>query len=79
MTEAMTMNVGAFNSLAFDEMLAIEGGRNWVATIAGTICGAATVVAGGAALLAPEPTGLTKVGGWATIVAGVSGIVWAWS
>lgn len=68
-----------FCELSMDEMELFDGGRNWLATIAGTVCGVATVVAGVAAFCTPEPTMATKVGGAATVVAGVSGIIWAWS
>ncbi len=74
----MVLNNG-FCDMTQDEMELFDGGRNWVATIAGTICGGATIVAGVAGLCTPEPTGATKVAGYAGIVAGVSGIIWAWS
>jgi hypothetical protein len=74
----MVLNNG-FYELNLDEMDLVDGGRNWVATIAGTICGGATIVGGVAALCVPEPTMATKVGGYSAIVAGVSGIVWAWA
>lgn len=41
----MVLNNG-FCEMTQDEMELIDGGRNWVATIAGTICGGATIVAG---------------------------------
>lgn len=75
----MALNNTNFSELSYNEMLEIDGGRNWLATIAGTVAGVATIVVGVCVLLTPEPTGLTKVAGWATIVAGVATIAWAWS
>lgn len=74
----MTLNNG-FCDMTFDEMLEIDGGRNWVATIAGTIAGGAAVIGGIAGLCIPEPTGATKIVGYSAIVGGVATIVWAWA
>ena len=59
-----------------DEML-VDGG-----TFLGVCAGVCEVVAGGAgvaggviALGVPEPTGVTKVGGYAAIVAGGAGVI----
>lgn len=71
----MVMTNG-FTELSANELEVIEGGRNWVATIAGTVAG---VVGGVCLLITPEPTTLTKVGGWAAVTGGVSSVVWAWS
>ncbi len=43
----MTFNTGSFQPLAFEEMLEIDGGRNWVSTVAGgagIVGGASTIV-----------------------------------
>lgn len=75
----MTLNMTAFEPMAFDEMLCVDGGRNWLATISGSIAGVACIVGGIAGLCLPEPTTASKVIGWAAIVCGCSTIVWAWS
>ena len=80
---------GPWASLSNEEVFCVDGGRK--VSVAGIICsglaiigGVCTIVAGCAALAAPEPTGLTKVAGVATIAAGasavaggVAGILWA--
>lgn len=68
-----------FCELSLDDIMEIDGGRNWVATVAGTIAGGAAIVGGVAGLLTPEPTGATKVVGYSAIVGGVASIVWAWA
>ncbi|WP_196811990.1 hypothetical protein, partial [Schleiferilactobacillus shenzhenensis] len=40
----------------------------------GVVAGTAATVGGVAGLLAPEPTGLTKVAGWSAITGGVATI-----
>ena len=64
--------------LTNDEMMVIDGGRNWVGVVEGaaTVVGGAAVVVGSvASLLAPEPTTVTKVIGYAGIVAGAASVV----
>ena len=75
----LTMNMSVFEPLTFDQMMAVDAGRNWVATIAGTIAGGACIVGGVAGLCTPEPTGATKVAGYSAVVAGIATIVWAWA
>lgn len=74
----MILNNG-FAELSANEMELLDGGRKWVATIAGTVAGGAAIVGGVAGLCVPEPTGATKVVGYSAIVGGVASIVWAWS
>lgn len=40
-----------FNELTLDEVMFLDGGRNWVATIAGTIAGGAAIVGGVASIV----------------------------
>lgn len=68
-----------------DEMSYVDGGGLF-GKIWGTICtavvGVATIVGGICALLVPEPTMVTKVGGVAAIIAGVgtlAGIAALWT
>lgn len=74
----MVLNNG-FYELNIEEMEVIDGGRNWLATIAGIIAGTAAIVGGVAGLCVPEPTTATKVVGYSAIVGGVASIVWAWA
>lgn len=74
----LSMNNG-FCELSMYEMEQLDGGRNWLSTIAGTIAGGAAIVGGVAGLCIPEPTTATKVVGYSAIVGGVASIVWAWS
>lgn len=74
----MVLNNG-FCGLSMEEMQVIDGGRNWIATIAGTVAGTAAIVGGVAGLCLPEPTTASKVVGYSAIVGGVASIVWAWS
>ncbi len=70
MTNTLVLRNSSFMELSNNEIFDIEGG-GFLAGVAvfGGVCG---VVAGACMLLAPEPTGLTKVGGWATVLAGAS-------
>ena len=80
---------GPWVSLSDEELFCVDGGRD--VSVAGIICSSCAIVAGVCGvvggvtlLLTPEPTGLTKVagyaaitGGVATIASGVAGIYWA--
>lgn len=46
----MVLNNG-FYELNIEEMEVIDGGRNWLATIAGTIAGTAAIVGGVASIV----------------------------
>ena len=83
----MAMNMGAFEALNDDELMLVDGGINWwgVASGALTIVAGGISIAGGCCMLAtPEPTGLTKAGGYlaisggvASIASGITSIMWA--
>ena len=75
MTNAMVLNNMSFVEMTNDEMMGIAGGWSaWgvACGVFGVVAGVATVVGGVALCLTPEPTMLTKVGGYAAITAGVA-------
>ena len=64
-----------YQELTREEMEYVDGGglfsKIWD-TVCAAVGGCATIVAGVGGVLAPDPTGLTKVIGVATIVGGVT-------
>lgn len=73
----MEMTLNYFEELDLNNILEIEGGTFWgvVNGAFGVVAGAAGCVGGALLLATPEPTGLTKVGGYAAVAAGASGVI----
>lgn len=73
----MALCTNHFSALSNIELLEIEGGKSFWTYFTGVctiVAGGAAIVGGVCGLLAPEPTGLTKVAGWAGVVGGVATI-----
>lgn len=78
---------GPWTSLSDDELFCVDGGvsvAGIICSVCGIVAGVCTIVGGVCLLLTPEPTGLTKVagyaaivGGAATVTGGIAGIAWA--
>ena len=68
------LGVSSMKELELFELFDVEGGTVWgvVNGVFTTISGVAGVVCGAALLVAPEPTGLSKVAAVSAIIVGVA-------